>query len=101
MKIGATYLGYINVWEVQIEGRGGDSVHEEYFPTEKDAILASAIDGGNHTPREISVMKFSDGTFVKSYSPIAIEEPVVLSQDQKDQIMGKLQPATRLLLSKR
>ena len=55
----------VNVFKVQIDGRGGDSVHDEYFETRGAAILASAIDGGNREPEEVLGLKFEDGSYMR------------------------------------
>lgn len=65
----------VTLFKVQIEGRGGDSVHDEYFETRGAAILASAIDGGNHEPEEVIALKFPDGSIMKLGEFIHITHP--------------------------
>jgi hypothetical protein len=96
MNIGAIYEGEVGLWVVEIEGRGGDSVHDEYFKTEQDAIMASAIDGENNTPRRSTAMKFSDGSYMKS-SPVFVQPSPKLDKETRAKILGKLTQAQRIL----
>jgi len=102
MKEGTTFLGMKTVFEVTIEGRGGDSVRDEYFATSDEATLASAVDGGNKTPMQAQVMEFSDGSLISPHYIRLTDGP---SEEEKEKLLAKLQakqtPAQRILLGGR
>lgn len=100
LKPGITIVGEVTIYGVKIENHGGSSAETEYFLKNQDALLASAIDGGNHTPGPVKVLEFSDGTYGVIDS-IRISRPP--SQEKieafKKQILAGLTPVQKLLLS--
>jgi hypothetical protein len=90
----------VTLFAVQISGRGGDDENEEYFMTEKDAILASALDGKDRTPRMVAMVPLSDGHFmfqpaIVTVSPTPDHERVEVWKAQR---AARLTPAERLFL---
>jgi hypothetical protein len=96
MNIGTSVVAIVTLYKVEIEGRGGDNAHEEYFETRKSAVLASAVDGQNREPTPEDVLKMSDGTHIRMPGRIHISEPP--SEEQVAKLMESLTPAMRLLL---
>ena len=93
------FQGEITLYRVQIDGRGGDSIHYEYFETEKDAELASAIDGGYHNTRAVSVMKLSNGRHMEMPQYIDISPPP--GRGAKKKLLGELPRAQKVWLARR
>ena len=98
MKTGVSVVGPRALFEVTIDGRGGDSVHEEYFVSRDDAVIASAVDGQNREPREVDVYEMSDGSFVQFTHYRVSPSP---SQTDRRKILESLTPAQRLLMEGR
>ena len=96
MKIGTSVVGEITMFRVTIEGRGGDSVHDEWFETADAAVLASAIDGGNDAAHPEVVLRLSDGTHILPPRTIHISTPPTIGAVAK--LLDNLSPATRALL---
>lgn len=63
MKIGISVVEEVTLYKVEIEGRGGDNVRTVTYHTNEAAVMASAIDGKNRTPRGFRALKFSDGSY--------------------------------------
>ncbi len=95
MRVEASAL----LFKVEIEGRGGDSVHDTYYETEEAAILASAIDGQNRTPTKTLAFKLSDGTYILRPQYIHVSDPP--SEAEVAKLMEKLTPAQKLLFAKK
>jgi len=97
--IGLTIVGEVTAYEVEIEGRGGDSVHDEIFETKEGAILASAIDGKNNTPRPVYLLKLSNGDFIRppQYVPVRPEP----TEGDTAKLLETLSPAVKLLLERK
>jgi hypothetical protein len=98
MKKGVICEGMVKVWAVTIDGRGGDSVREEYFETKKDGVIASFRDKCNRTPEEIEVMKFSDGSLVKYMEIIHTETMPKLTDQERDSFRENLLPIQKMIL---
>ena len=98
MKIGTVLEAMVMLHVVEIEGRGGDSVRNEYFAGAEDAIFASAIHGQNRTPSMVTAMKFSDGTLMIEYRAVSISPRPPESEIAK--LTEKLTPAQKILLGK-
>jgi len=97
--IGLTIVEEVTAYEVEIEGRGGDSVHDEVYETKEGAILASAIDGKNNRPVPVSLLKLSDGSFIELPLHVAVRsEP---SEEETTKLLDKLPPAVKLLLKRK
>jgi hypothetical protein len=58
-------VGEETVFRVEIVGKGGDSIHDEFFKTEQAAVLATVFDGRNHSPTPVFALKLSDGRYIK------------------------------------
>lgn len=97
--IGLSFVGEVTLFKVEIEGRGGDSVHDEYFETEQGAIIASAVDGQNLTPKPVRVFKLSDGTYVDRPRVICVSTPP--DKKQLDKLLEGMTPAQKLLLRRK
>lgn len=95
MEPGTTFVGMKEIWEITIDGRGGDSVDEEYFLNKSDAIMASAVDGPNRTPDRVEVMEFSDGTLMLPGRGIRLSKP--LSEEAKQKLLDGMTPAQKIL----
>jgi len=98
MKPGTILEGEMKLFVVEIKGQGGDSVHDRYFLDEGDAIIASAVDGQNKTPREEFVLKFSDGSYIY---PRFIRVSPAPTREQKAKVLNDITPAQKLLLGRR
>lgn len=98
MKKGTVCEGDRELFEVWIEGRGGDSAGHEYFETEDDAILASAVDGENRVPTKVRATRFSDGTWLKGSSRIGVSRSPTAKEIQslKQRLEEKI-PTLRIL----
>jgi hypothetical protein len=82
------------IYELGIEGRGGNSVHSQYYETEEGAILASAVNGENRMPRPMTVLELSDGSLV-TMTFLRINKPPSVAEQAK--ILEALTPAQRIL----
>lgn len=82
---------------VNIEGRGGDSAHDEYFLSNKAAVVASAVDGKNQEPTMVSAWQLTDGRFVIPRF-VGISKPP--SPKQTAKLLVGLSPAQRLVLAR-
>ena len=89
----------VTLFKVEIEGRGGDSVHSAFFKTQEDAILASALDGQNLVPTEVNALKLQDGTYVEIPMPIHVSHPP--SETEVASLMENLTPAQKLLFTRK
>jgi hypothetical protein len=90
-------LGERILYRVEIVGRGGDSVHDEYFLTREHAILASAVDGHDHPPYTICVLELSDGSFVQM-KRIGVSLPP--SEEEIEKLLENLTPAQKILFER-
>jgi len=97
MKPGTTFVGKAYLYRVPIEGRGGDSEHFSYYKAFDDAVIASALDGKNERPTTISVLEFSDGTFI--CEPTCIKPNLPPNRDEAlKALTNNLTLAQRILL---
>ncbi len=97
--IGLSIVGEVTAYMVEIEGRGGNSVHDEVYETNEGAILASAIDGQNNTPRPITLLKLSNGTFIEPPRSVTIRPAP--SEEETAKLLDKLPPAVKLLIGRK
>ena len=90
------------LYRVEIQGRGGDDVHDEYFKEKKDAVLASAIDGGNKTPYVEIVFELSDGRYMKKPEYVRVSRPPSRKEMKalREQLTEGLTPAQRIIMGK-
>lgn len=102
MEPGTRFVGYKTVYEVEIEGRGGDSVHEERYEKEEDAVIAAALDRLEHgyrtvhEPRPVTVMEFSDGNYYDVHS-MGVNSPP--NDEERKKVLGGLSRAQKILLN--
>lgn len=93
------FLGTTAIYRVTIDGRGGDSVHDEYFVDRDDAIFASALDDNNRTPEPVIVFKFSDDTLILPGKEIHLCQGPTTEERRK--VLKNLTPAQRILFERR
>ena len=86
------------LYQVRIEGRGGDSAHDEHFETRDAAILASAVDGKNRIPTPVEVDKLSDGSYVTMKYISVYSAP---TEEQTAKLLENLTPAQKILLNRK
>ena len=98
MKLGISVVRERVLFRVEIEGRGGDSVCDEYFENEDDAVLASAIDNQNHTPVQETVLEMSDGSIIKMPQVIHISRPP--NAEELAELARTITPAQRILMKR-
>ncbi|HCC05855.1 TPA: hypothetical protein DEP94_00600 [Candidatus Nomurabacteria bacterium] len=100
MKPGTSVVEEVTLYSVEIEGRGGNSVRNEYFLSNQDALLASAIDGCNHTPIPVRALKFSDDTYgIVSEFRISIPPGEEQIAAFKKRVLEGLTPMQKFMLS--
>lgn len=102
MEVGTSVVAEVILFVIEIEGRGGDSVYEEFYETSDDAILASAIDGRNNKPKETLALKLSDGTYILPPRFIRVSNKPSDEQIKslKAKLLAGLTPAQELLVKK-
>lgn len=95
IKVGTSVVAEVTLYRVDIQGRGGDSVHDEYFETKEDAIMASAVDGQNHLPARENVLKLSEGTLIKM--PVCVHVSAPPTPAEMEDLKSRFTPAQKIL----
>ena len=96
MKVGTSVVEEVTVYKIQIDGRGGDSIDDEYYLEMGDAILAGAVDGTNHPIRTETILKLSDGTYIGQ--PRGIRISLRPSKEDVARAVAKLPQGTQALV---
>lgn len=99
MNPGVSFVREVVVHRVKIVGRGGDSVHDEYFVDRDTAVLATAVDGRNVQPEAVTAYQFSDGTLTLPPRTVILSEGP--TEEVKVKLLNDLTPAQRILLGRR
>ena len=94
--IGLTIVGTTTVYRVQIDGRGGDSEHDEEFATQKEAEGASLVDGSAHKVQAVEVYKMSDGSLMSGCHEVRLSKGP--SKEELEEAANKLAPGLLELL---
>ncbi len=97
--LGRTITAEVQAWTVEIEGRGGDSVHDAIYLRKEDAAIASAIDGKNYEPRSVCVYRLSDGTYIHPPSGAGMSNPP--TDEKIKTVIDRLPPVVRLLFERK
>jgi len=97
--IGATIVKVVTLYKVEIQGRGGDSIHDEYFETQEGAIFASAVDGRNQMPTPERFLKLSNGVLIEFPQAVQVSNPP--SDEQIEKLAEKLPTFAKLLLDRK
>ncbi len=97
MKMGVTVDAELTLYRVQIEGRGGDSIRDEYFDTDKGATFAAAMDGHqDQNPLPVRAYRLSDGSLI--LDPQRIQISIAPTQATVKRKLTEFSPRLKKLL---